>query len=55
MSSEEEGRYVGMFSAPVIAGDLTPEFILNAHDADGNRLTDAMTAAGCQAIRGLPH
>lgn len=52
-TSEEEGRFGGMLGAQAIAGDLTPDVILNAHDADGNRLTDAMTAAGLDPLKVL--
>jgi N-carbamoyl-L-amino-acid hydrolase len=52
-TSEEEGRFGGMLGAQAIAGDLTPDVILNAHDADGNRLVDAMTAAGLEPLRAL--
>ena len=52
-TSEEEGRYGGMLGAQAIAGDLTPGIILNMHDADGNMLSDAMTAAGMDPIGAL--
>jgi N-carbamoyl-L-amino-acid hydrolase len=52
-TSEEEGRYGGMLGAQAIAGDLTPGVILNMHDADGNRLSDAMTAAGLEPLGAL--
>jgi beta-ureidopropionase / N-carbamoyl-L-amino-acid hydrolase len=52
-TSEEEGRYGGMLGAQAIAGDLTPGIILNMHDADGNMLSDAMTAAGLDPMRAL--
>lgn len=52
-TSEEEGRYGGMFGSQAIAGDLTPGWILSAHDADGNRLADAMTAAGFEPLKAL--
>lgn len=52
-TSEEEGRFGGMLGAQAIAGDLTPDAILNAHDADGNKLTDAMTAAGLDPLKVL--
>jgi len=45
-SAEEEGRYGGMLGAQAISGQLTPEMLRLAHDADGNRLSDAMEAAG---------
>lgn len=52
-TSEEEGRYGGMLGAQAIAGGLTPGLILSMHDADGNLLTDAMTAAGLEPLRAL--
>jgi beta-ureidopropionase / N-carbamoyl-L-amino-acid hydrolase len=52
-TSEEEGRYGGMLGAQAIAGDLTPGTILNMHDADGNRLADAMAAAGLDPMGAL--
>jgi beta-ureidopropionase / N-carbamoyl-L-amino-acid hydrolase len=52
-TSEEEGRYGGMLGAQAIAGELTPGIILNMHDADGNMLSDAMTAAGLDPIGAL--
>jgi beta-ureidopropionase / N-carbamoyl-L-amino-acid hydrolase len=52
-TSEEEGRYGGMLGAQAIAGDLTPGIILNMHDADGNMLSDAMTAAGLDPLGAL--
>lgn len=52
-TSEEEGRYGGMLGAQAIAGVLTPGVILNMHDADGNRLADAMTAAGLDPLGAL--
>lgn len=52
-TSEEEGRYGGMLGAQAIAGDLTPGTVLNMHDADGNRLADAMTAAGLDPLGAL--
>jgi len=52
-TSEEEGRFGGMLGAQAIAGELTPEIILGAHDADGNRLADAMRAAGLEPLDAL--
>jgi N-carbamoyl-L-amino-acid hydrolase len=52
-TSEEEGRYGGMLGAQAIAGGLTPGVILGMHDADGNRLSDAMTAAGLEPLGAL--
>jgi N-carbamoyl-L-amino-acid hydrolase len=52
-TSEEEGRFGGMFGVQAIAGQLTPDFVLNAHDADGNRLADALTKAGLDPMDAL--
>jgi len=52
-TSEEEGRFGGMLGAQAIAGDLTPEFLLNAHDADGNMLADAMRARGLEPMKAM--
>jgi N-carbamoyl-L-amino-acid hydrolase len=52
-TSEEEGRYGGMLGAQAMAGQITRETLLRAHDADGNRLTDAMEAAGLDPLRAL--
>ncbi|MEX2496834.1 MAG: Zn-dependent hydrolase [Woeseia sp.] len=52
-TSEEEGRYGGMLGAQAIAGNLTPGLILSMHDADNNRLADAMTAAGLEPLGAL--
>ena len=52
-TSEEEGRYGGMLGAQAIAGALTPGAILSMHDADDNRLADAMTAAGLEPLGAL--
>lgn len=52
-TSEEEGRFGGMLGAQAIAGELTPEFVLNAHDPDGNRLADAMESCGLEPLKAL--
>lgn len=52
-TSEEEGRFGGMLGAQALAGDLTPEFLLNAHDPDGLRLADAMQERGLDPLRAL--
>ena len=52
-TSEEEGRFGGMLGAQAIAGELTPEFILNAHDPEGNRLADAMKSCGLDPLKAL--
>lgn len=52
-TSEEEGRYGGMLGAQAISGQLTPEMLLTAHDADGNKLANAMEAAGFDPMGAL--
>ncbi len=52
-TSEEEGRFGGMFGAQAIAGQLTPDFVLNAHDADGYKLADAMQRVGLEPLDAL--
>ena len=52
-TSEEEGRFGGMLGAQAMAGELTPEFLLNAHDPDGNRLADAMLSCGMEPLKAL--
>ncbi len=52
-TSEEEGRFGGMLGAQAMAGELTPEFLLNAHDPDGNRLADAMKGCGLEPLKAL--
>ena len=52
-TSEEEGRFGGMLGAQAVAGDLTPETILHAHDADGNLLSEAMKNAGLNPLDAL--
>jgi N-carbamoyl-L-amino-acid hydrolase len=52
-TSEEEGRYGGMLGAQAIAGQLTHQMLMSAHDADGNLLVNAMEAAGLDPSRAL--
>ncbi|MEJ2256793.1 MAG: Zn-dependent hydrolase [Woeseiaceae bacterium] len=52
-TSEEEGRFGGMLGAQALAGELTPDFLLNAHDPDGNRLADAMKSCGLEPLKAL--
>lgn len=48
-TAEEEGRFGGMLGSQTIAGVVTPEWIDQARDADGNSLIDAMAAQGLDA------
>ncbi len=52
-TSEEEGRFGGMLGAQALAGVLTPEIILSAHDADGYFLATAMQSAGMEPLAAL--
>ncbi|MCC5856187.1 MAG: Zn-dependent hydrolase [Idiomarina sp.] len=52
-TSEEEGRFGGMFGVQAVTGDLTPEWILSAHDADGIFLADAMREQGLDPMAAL--
>jgi N-carbamoyl-L-amino-acid hydrolase len=52
-TSEEEGRYGGMLGAQAISGQLTPDILMTAHDADGNKLANAMEAAGLDPMGAL--
>lgn len=45
-TSEEEGRFGGMLGAQALTGNVTLDWIENACDEHGNKLTDAMAAAG---------
>ncbi|MEC4090241.1 Zn-dependent hydrolase [Pseudoalteromonas rubra] len=52
-SSEEEGRFGGMFGVQALTGNLTPHQILTSHDADGVMLSDAMQAQGLEPMAAL--
>lgn len=52
-TSEEEGRYGGMLGAQAISGQLTPDMLMKAHDADGVFLSNAMEAAGLDPMQAL--
>ena len=51
--SDEEGRFGGMFGSQAFSGQLTPGMILEAEDADGVRLVDAMQRQGLNAMDAL--
>jgi len=51
--SEEEGRFGGMFGVQAICGQIKPDWLEVAQDADGLRLKDAMRQAGLDPIRSL--
>lgn len=52
-TSEEEGRFGGMFGAQALAGHVTPDWLFRAHDADGVMLKDAMEAHGMDPMDAL--
>lgn len=45
-TSEEEGRFGGMFGAQALTGHLTLDWIERAHDPNGQLLTEAMRFCG---------
>lgn len=45
-TSEEEGRFGGMFGAQALTGNLTLDWIEQAHDPSGQKLVDAMRFCG---------
>ncbi|MEX1362263.1 MAG: Zn-dependent hydrolase [Nannocystaceae bacterium] len=51
--TDEEGRFGGMLGSQAMAGHLTPEAIVNAHDPEGETLIDTMKALGLDALRML--
>ncbi len=51
--AEEEGRFGGMMGAQALIGDLTPEWLLSAHDVNGVLLKDAMEEQGLNALDAL--
>lgn len=51
--SDEEGRFGGMVGSPAIAGQLTPEILLNACDPSGRGLVECMREAGLDALSAL--
>lgn len=52
-TAEEEGRFGGMFGAQALAGNLTRERVMSAHDADGLYLHEAMTGVGLDPMKAL--
>lgn len=51
--ADEEGRFGGMFGVQAYCGIITPDWIENAADPDGVRLSDAMTHQGFDPMRAL--
>lgn len=51
--AEEEGRFGGMMGAQAVIGDLTPEWLLSAHDVNGVLLKDEMQRCGLDALNAL--
>ncbi|MEM9446112.1 MAG: Zn-dependent hydrolase [Verrucomicrobiota bacterium] len=52
-TSDEEGRFGGMFGAQALCGDLTPESILAAEDLNGVKLTEEMKRHGMDPLGAL--
>ncbi|WP_295811267.1 Zn-dependent hydrolase [uncultured Nitratireductor sp.] len=52
-TAEEEGRFGGMLGSQTIAGTVRREWLEQARDADGVRLTEAMKKQGLDASRAL--
>jgi len=48
--ADEEGRFGGMFGVEAFCGQLTAEWVRQAHDVDGVRLADAMRAQGLDPV-----
>lgn len=46
VTSEEEGRFGGMFGVQALVGELTPHWIETAESASGERLRDALAKYG---------
>jgi N-carbamoyl-L-amino-acid hydrolase len=51
--ADEEGRFGGMLGSQTLSGQVTPDWIAAAQDADGVRLTEAMAAVGLDAWAAL--
>lgn len=51
--SDEEGRFGGMFGVQAYCGMITPDWIESAHDPDGVRLCDVMSAQGLDPMCAL--
>jgi N-carbamoyl-L-amino-acid hydrolase len=58
-TAEEEGRFGGMLGSQALAGLAGADWVVQAHDADGVALTDAMRAQGLDPAAAdsaaLPH
>jgi len=50
VTSEEEGRFGGMLGSQAITGQVSPDWIAQACDADGMRLSDAMRERGLDPL-----
>jgi len=51
--SDEEGRFGGMFGSQALSGDISPEWILDAADLNGEGLVSAMSKQGLEAMDAL--
>lgn len=52
-TAEEEGRFGGMMGSQAIAGVVTMDWLMSAHDADNVYLKDAMAAHGLDVMNVL--
>lgn len=51
--AEEEGRFGGMMGAQALIGDITPEWLLSAHDVNQIMLKDEMKKLGMEPLAAL--
>ncbi len=51
--AEEEGRFGGMMGAQALIGDLTPQWLMSAHDVNGVLLKDEMLRCGLEPMDAL--
>lgn len=51
--AEEEGRFGGMMGVQALIGELTPDWLMSAHDVNGVKLQDEMRACGLDPMRAL--
>ncbi|MBN9672958.1 Zn-dependent hydrolase [Roseibium aggregatum] len=50
VTSEEEGRFGGMLGSQTITGQVTPDWVAQASDAEGTLLSDAMRRRGLDPL-----
>ncbi|GGW88627.1 Zn-dependent hydrolase [Alteromonas halophila] len=51
--AEEEGRFGGMMGVQALIGELTPEWIMTAHDVNGVKLQDEMRRCNMEPLAAL--